>query len=257
MLNLGINFLTVGIINKNRKRLGMAPFRDQGVYAPAMADNFLMFSPALGNTDPDWKYKWHIGGYCFNDDLPYDKETYEKLKAFVKKDKRPVLFFTMGSCKTKKMNDICHWLLDICRSQSYKLVLGCGWWHTGTELASEDCFPLDSVIPHNLIFPFFDGIIHHGGSGTTHSAGRAGVPQMVLPIFVDQHYWGLRIFEMGIGPHYLPVPKITRKSLEAKAVDLMGNEKYKKNAAALSEKIQAEDGIVSLCEHIESYAQLA
>ncbi|AEF85694.1 glycosyltransferase family 1, candidate beta-glycosyltransferase [Treponema primitia ZAS-2] len=253
-LNLGVNLLTVGIINKNRKRLGMPLFKDQGEYAPSHAENFLMFSPSLGSVDPDWKYPWHIGGYCFDDAIPYEEKKFQELKSFVQKDDKPVLFFTMGSCKTKKKELICAWLLDICHHQGYKLVIGSGWWHTGEALAGqENIFLMDCIIPHNLVFSLCDGIIHHGGSGTTHSAARAGKPQMVLPIFVDQHYWGDRVHSLAVGPDYLTATHVTEKKLEKRVLDLMNNRDYKKNATALGEKLGQENGIQALSDYISRF----
>ncbi|MDR3334960.1 MAG: glycosyltransferase [Treponema sp.] len=252
MLNLGVNVLTLGIINRNRKARGMAPIKDQGEYAPAYADNFLMYSRYLGSTDPAWKYKWSIGGYCFNDILPYNEQVYKKLLDFIRKDDKPALFFTFGSCKLKKRDLICAWLLDICHRQGYKFIVGSGWWKTGESLTGKgDFFLLDSFIPHNLVFPLCDGIMHHGGSGTTHSAGRAGKPQVVVPMLIDQHYWGQRISELGIGPDYIRVPRITKDHLEHTVVDLLSNPVYKQNAAALGEKIRSENGVQALCNHIE------
>lgn len=42
-------------------------------------------------------------------------------------------------------------------------------------------------------------IVHHGGAGTTVAAARAGVPQLVIPMFSDQFYWASRIRKLGIG----------------------------------------------------------
>jgi molybdenum cofactor biosynthesis enzyme MoaA len=51
----------------------------------------------LGNTDPDWKYTWGIGGYCFNDSFPYDGNPHKQFLDFVKKDRRPALF--LAACE--------------------------------------------------------------------------------------------------------------------------------------------------------------
>jgi len=42
--------------------------------------------------------------------------------------------------------------------------------------------------------------MHHGGSGTTHSVARAGKPQVVMPLIIDQPYWAYRVQQLGIGP---------------------------------------------------------
>jgi UDP:flavonoid glycosyltransferase YjiC (YdhE family) len=54
--------------------------------------------------------------------------------------------------------------------------------------------------PHHDLFPLVAAAIHHGGAGTTHTAARAGVPQIVVPHIADQYYWGHRVHQLGIGP---------------------------------------------------------
>jgi UDP:flavonoid glycosyltransferase YjiC (YdhE family) len=254
LLNLGLNLMVKKNLNRHRKALGMPPIRDQAEHAPANSDNFLLYSKYLGNTDPGWKYKWGIGGYCFNDTFPYDKEAYDKLMAFIKKDDRPVLFFTLGSCNAEHRDKFAQWLLEICLKLNYKLVVGCGWWKVGTQLHNqENLYLLDKAIPHYYIFPSCTAILHHGGAGTTHSAGRAGKPQMAIPLLLDQHYWGYRIQQLGIGPGSIKMTGISRDYLEEKVLDLMTNAAYPKNAATLGVQIRSEKGLEAICDHIESY----
>jgi vancomycin aglycone glucosyltransferase len=47
-------------------------------------------------------------------------------------------------------------------------------------------------------------VVHHGGAGTTAAAARAGVPQLITPMFGDQFYWASRSVHLGTGattPH--------------------------------------------------------
>ncbi len=253
MLNKGTNFMVLKTLNKNRMRLGLPKIKNFGTHAAGTANNFLMFSKYLGNTDPTWIYKWDIGGYCFNDTLQYDETTYKDLMAFIEKDKRPTVFFTLGSCNDKNKDRFCGWLLDICEKQGYKLIVGSGWSKTGANLQGNDnLYIIDAPIPHSLIFPKCDAVIHHGGAGTTHSVGRAGKPQMVLPLIIDQHYWGNRVFQLGVGPDRVKISKISKKQLEIKIYDLVNNQSYKKKAAELGEKIKSEKSIENICNYIEA-----
>lgn len=256
LLNLGLNFMVKKIINRHRAALGMGPIADQADHAPSVADNYLMYSKYLGNTDPQWKYRWEIGGYCFNDTFPYKKKAYEECLSFIKKDERPVIFFTLGSCNAGKRDRFAAWLFDICGENGYRLVVGCGWWEVGARLpASEDLFLLDSAVPHRLIFPHVTAIIHHGGSGTTHSASRAGKPQMVVPLLLDQFYWGERINALGAGPPGVKMSGVSKKRLARRVTDLLTNPQYRKNAAALGELMRRERGLENICDHIESYGE--
>ncbi|MDR1863600.1 MAG: glycosyltransferase [Treponema sp.] len=251
-LNTGLNMMVKKSLNEERRKLNMPPIRDQGEYAPSRSINYLMCSQYLGETDPGWKYPWAIGGYCFNDEFRYNEIILRNFLEFVQKDERPVLFFTLGSCNDNERDRFCEKLSGVCRENGYKLVVGCGWWKTGMHLPSRDhVFLLDAAVPHTLIFPHCAAVIHHGGSGTTHSAARAGKPQMAAPLIIDQHYWGGRISELRIGPQSAALGSISEHALNKRVVDLMTNPVYTANAAALAEKIRAEQGVEGMADFIE------
>ena len=254
LLNGGLNLMVKKTLNKHRAALGMTPIKDQAEHAPANAFNLLMYSKFLGTVDNHWKYKWEIGGYCFNDALPYDKDEAERLTAFVKKDERPTVFFSLGSCNVKQRDRFVETLFDVCTVRDYKLLVACGWWNVGARLENRDnLFRMEGVIPHHLVFPQCDAIIHHGGAGTTHSAARSGRPQMVVPLLLDQFYWSHRVKELGLGPGGVRIKTISRKRLERKVVDLVGNPLYKEKAASMGALIRVENGTENICRHIEGF----
>jgi len=148
--------------------------------------------------------------------MPYNEIALKDFLYFINKDKRPALFFTLGSINGILHDRLAEWIFDICRKRCYKLVVGCGWWKVGKNLvSSDDLFLLDKVIPHRLILPHCDAVIHHGGSGTTHSACRAGKPQIVVPHVIDQHYWAYRIKALGAGSGAINIKSI-KKTLSIK-----------------------------------------
>jgi UDP:flavonoid glycosyltransferase YjiC (YdhE family) len=253
LINLGMNMMSRKNLNIGRKKLKMSPIKNQAEYAPSHANNLLMFSPIVGETDNDWKYNWSASGYCFYDDLPYRDDLYQNFLSFIKKDDRPVLFFSLGSINGAFHDKLAEWLLAICQKHNYKLLVGSGWWRVGTVLEkNDDLFLIDSVIPHKLILPLCTASIHHGGSGTTHSAARSGKPQMIMPHLIDQHYWGYRTKLLGLGPGGLNVKKLDREKLEHHVLDLMTNPRYKTNAAELGEKVSAENGLENAARYIEN-----
>jgi UDP:flavonoid glycosyltransferase YjiC (YdhE family) len=254
LLNAGLNLMVKKTLNKNRKALGMPPIKDQAQHAPATADNFFAYSKYLGNVDNDWKCQWDIGGYWFNDALPYNKDDLERLLGFVKKDSRPTVFFSLGSCNVDQQDRFAEMLLDICCEHDYKLLIACGWWDIGSQLEKNDIVHhLKSVIPHNLVFPHCDAIIHHGGAGTTHSAARSGKPQMVVPLILDQFYWNWRVRELGLGPAGVRIKTVSRKQLERKIADLVTNASYREKAHSMGVLIRGEAGLENICRRIESY----
>jgi len=68
-----------------------------------------------------------------------------------------------------------------------RAVIARGWMGLGGYGAPERVFFCDEV-PHRTLLPHLAGIAHHGGSGTVHSAARAGIPQFVMPQLADQFY---------------------------------------------------------------------
>ena len=254
LLRIGLNMMVKKPLNKNRKALGLSPIKNQAEHAPANAFNFLMYSRFLGNVDNNWKYKWDIGGYCFNDLLVFDKEELERLLCFIKKDSRPTVFFSLGSCNIAHRERFAGLLFDICCKHGYKLLVACGWWNVGEKLQkNENLFRMESIIPHNLIFPHCDAIIHHGGVGSTHSAARSGRPQMVAPILLDQFYWREKVKKLGLGPGKVKIKGVSKKHLEKKVVDLVTNNEYKEKAKSMGLLIRKEEGLQNLCQFIENY----
>jgi sterol 3beta-glucosyltransferase len=59
-------------------------------------------------------------------------------------------------------------------------------------------------LPHDWLFGQVSAAIHHGGFGTTAAGLRAGVPAIVIPHVIDQFYWGQRVYELGVGPKFIP-----------------------------------------------------
>lgn len=252
LLNSGLNLMVKKIINKHRKALGMPPIKDQSEHAPANTDNYLFYSKHLGNVDHDWKYQWEIGGYIFNDIFSYDHDVLDHELAFINRDERPTVFFSLGSCYAPQRDKFAEMLLDICTEHNYKLLVSAGWWEVGAHLQNRgNLFRMERPIPHWFIFPHCSAIIHHGGAGTTHSAARSGRPQMVVPLLLDQFYWGYRVKETGIGPGSVNIKTVSRKHLEQKVVDLVTNPSYQQNAQVMGKLIQNENGLENACSHIE------
>jgi sterol 3beta-glucosyltransferase len=98
-----------------------------------------------------------------------------------------------------------------------------------------------SHIPYDWIFPKIYGVIHHGGSGTTHLALKYGCPTMIIPHILDQFVWNKIIDETGAGPKGIRINKITTKNLEPKILELMNNSSFKKEAEQIASQMETED----------------
>lgn len=105
--------------------------------------------------------------------------------------------------------------------------------------------------PHDWLFPRTSLVIHHGGSGTTHSAARAGVPSIVLPFAGDQPFWAERLRASGVAAEATSGREITAGIL-GRAMEAATAGEMRRRAAALGERMRAEDGLTSAVATIET-----
>jgi UDP:flavonoid glycosyltransferase YjiC (YdhE family) len=124
-----------------------------------------------------------------------------------------------------------------------------GWSGTQELRLPNNFFVIDDT-PHDWLFPRTSLVIHHGGSGTTHSAARSGIPSIVLPFAGDQAFWAERLRILGVAPDFTSVRHIGAASL-ARAIDVAGSTQMRSHAASLGEKMRTEDGLASAVNTIE------
>ena len=85
--------------------------------------------------------------------------------------------------------------------------------------------------------------MHHGGAGTTTTAARAGVPQVVVPQWADQPYFASRVAALGIGAaHDVTAP--TTESL-AGALGTALTPETRARAAAVAGTIRTDGATVA------------
>ncbi len=105
-----------------------------------------------------------------------------------------------------------------------------------------------------MLFPRMAAVVHHGGAGTTGAGLRAGVPSIITPFAGDQYAWADLVLKLGVGPRITTVKKLTAEKL-AQAINTAVNDSaLRARAAALGEKIRAENGVARAVEVIERHA---
>jgi UDP:flavonoid glycosyltransferase YjiC (YdhE family) len=53
-------------------------------------------------------------------------------------------------------------------------------------------------VPHSRLLPRAAALVHHGGIGTAFQALAAGIPQLIVPVFLDQPDNGRRFTQLGV-----------------------------------------------------------
>ena len=110
-------------------------------------------------------------------------------------------------------------------------------------------FAIDDT-PHDWLFPRAAAVIHHAGSGTSHSAARAGVPSVVTPFAGDQFFWAERLRLAGVAPAAVDGRRPKAEAF-ARALDFAASAPVLGRARTLGERMRAEDGVANAVAAIE------
>jgi len=191
-------------INQNRGRLGMDPIDDVLDYVLTdhtwlAADATLAPVPTTPGRKISQTGTWVLGERT---PLPVD------LDAFLKSGEPPI-FVGFGSMPAG--GDATRRVIAAARAAGRRIIISRGWADLDLIDEMRDCTAVGDV-SHDVLFTRVAAVIHHGGAGTTATAARAGVPQVITPMFSDQFYWAGRIAALGVGTT-TPYATMTDESL--------------------------------------------
>ncbi|MGK9368493.1 glycosyltransferase [Melioribacter sp. Ez-97] len=196
-------------------------------------------SPSLFPKPSDWPENVHIVGY-HEKDVNSDWKPSKKLEAFISKHDK-ILFITFGSMTNPNPEQKTKEILSILTKHKIPAIINTA---SGGLVKVQECpdhvLFLDTI-PYGWILPKMYAAIHHGGSGTLHTALKYGCATMIIPHILDQHIWNDLLTKLKVGPKGVSIKKFSIKSFEKGVLDLLHNEKYKENAIAIGNKMQNEN----------------
>ncbi|WP_253841476.1 glycosyltransferase [Actinokineospora globicatena] len=188
-------------LNNHRASACLPPVANVRDYALA-GDPLLATDPLLDPWQeiPDLAVT-QTGAWIPPDDRPLPPE----VQAFLDAGDPPVY---VGFGSMPLASDMARIAIDAIRAQGRRVLLGRGWADLRLTDTAPDCLAVGEV-NQQALFPQVATVIHHGGAGTTTTATRAGVPQVVVPQQTDQPYWAGRVTTLGIGvAHNGPTPTV-------------------------------------------------
>ena len=222
------------VLGPARRRLGLDPRTDMIALLlgrrPLLAvDPSLARAPADAPVPVDQMASLHpLDG----DPLP------AKLESFLEAGPPPV-YLGFGSMPDPDPAGTTRTLVDAVVRVGCRAVIGAGWAELGGGPLPEGVIAIEAV-SHPTLFPRCAAVVHHGGAGTTTTAGRSGVPQLVVPHIADQFYWARRVTQLGVS-----VPAMTRRRLDAAGLAaaleaILDNEIVAERARDLGDRLRAE-----------------
>jgi UDP:flavonoid glycosyltransferase YjiC (YdhE family) len=205
-----------------------------------IAADAVLFPP-----DPLWAGRYPYANFIFFDDpAPVDPA----LDAWLAAGEPPV-FVGFGSMSGEGTDRVERMIVDAIAASGRRCIVGAGW----AGLGAGELPPGWRVVreaPHAWLFPRTAVVVHHGGSGTTAQALRAGVPQVLLPLILDQFHHAHRLQLAGIAPKPVPMEKITAVGLSGAIRAALELPAGPRQAAAA--RLRASDGRGEIVRRVEA-----
>jgi UDP:flavonoid glycosyltransferase YjiC (YdhE family) len=233
-------------INHERSKLGMQPMKD--VWHNKLGNPLIVASdPLLGAIPDDGKIDCIQTGYFH---LPPEGDLSDNLKNFITAGPKPV-FIGFGSMILSESHayEFEYIVRQINQYTQQRLIISGSTEFEGE--ISNGCYSIGNV-PHSILFKYVTAVVHHGGAGTTATAARAGVPQIIIPHFFDQYYWAKQIFSQGLGPNPIHRHKLSALSLSKAIRTCTNNLLFQRQAMDIAIRLQEQDPLDCALKYIES-----
>ena len=218
-------------------------FRDK--FSPNLV--LALFSHWLANAQPDWPSQTVQPGFVYFDGPALHHGLNPDLANFLAAGDPPIVF-TQGSTAVHNPGDFYQVAAEAAtRLGRRALLIGA----QTTPITNSQQLHKVPYAPYSQVFPYGTVNVHQGGSGTTGQALRAGRPQLIVPYGWDQPDNAARVERLGAGLH-IPRSAWSPATATAAIERLLGDSTFFSRAQQVGKEIQAEDGLSSACDAIES-----
>ncbi len=235
------NWLFGDAINQGRSTLGLPPVR---VAEHLYRDNWLLASdPLIFPPSQEWKARIRCTGFIhYNDPRPLDPD----LDTWLADGQSPI-YVGLGSMTGSAAMRLDGVVREALADSGHRVLLSAGWGGLGQGDLPKGWRVIGDV-PHGRVFPRCAVVVHHGGSGTLANVLRAGIPQVILPLILDQFHHADRLYRTGLAPHPIPLERVMgaqlRQAVEA-ALQLPAG--IRSEAAA---RVNGMDGAAQISDYV-------
>ncbi|WP_174292347.1 glycosyltransferase [Sphingomonas bacterium] len=224
-----------------RRRLGLAPLRDELIDGPRRSERIVAMYPAsFAPLAADAPPQAISAGFAFHDGppgVPLDAE----LDRFLRAGPPPIVF-TLGSFVVHAPGDFFPASAAAARRLGRRAVLLVGRHAVDRyrHLAGPDV-AVAGHAPHSALLPRCAAVVHHGGIGTIAQALRAGILHLACPYFGDQFDNADRLVRLAVA-RSLALRDYASGPAAAALAALLGDRRIIARADALSGRMTAIDG---------------
>ena len=110
----------------------------------------------------------------------------------------PPIYFGFGSTPIPSPIDTVAMISAAC-GQLGERALICSGPNNLADIPHFDHVKVVGAVSHAAVFPACRAIVHHGGAGTTAAALRAGIPSVILWLWLDQPLWAAALQQLKVG----------------------------------------------------------
>ncbi len=256
-LEQGLNLITALAVNDWRKKMKLPKWKLSSDYLTKNGKRVLTFypvSPLLMPRDSAWGEQIHVTGYWYHPEEDAEKYVMPKdLEKFMQSGEQPI-FVGFGKAQSEELARLQVLTLEALEETGIRAIVQAEQLPAERKRNNDQLYFLDAV-PYSFIFQKVKAVVHHGGCTTNGLGIWAGCPTLVIPLALDQYFYGRMIHRLGMGPEPLYIRKklCTREQLKESLQELVSG-RYEENARAYSVKIRQEHGIEEAMAAICQYA---
>lgn len=242
------NAAVLKYLNEGRATLGLARVSDVSEYIYGAAQLLIAVDPVLTGPLPAWRYPHVVTGLWQSRETerPLPPEIDEFLEAGP-----PPVYVSFGSITGAEPMQRTRAVVAAVRQAGVRAIFSAEWPGLGQEVELPDGCMASGPLPHAAFLPRCAAIVHHGGAGTTAAAALAGLPQVVVPHLLDQHFWAFRVLQSGLGPRTFKAGQLTADRLAIALTEACSGA-YLTRAQEVASQLRQRDGLAEAVTAIEA-----
>jgi rhamnosyltransferase subunit B len=216
-----------------------------------------MFSPLLGEPQPDWPPNTEITGFVFYDGDAGRQELPEEVERFLQIGEQvgePPVVFTLGSAAVLDAGAFYEESAQAALIAGVRAVLLVGTDPRNVPQTQSPNLCVARYAPYSKLFPRASLIVHQGGVGTTAQAMQAGRPVLVMPYSHDQPDNARRMRRLGVAG-VIRRPEYTAERAARRIRRILGHPRFAARAAEVGEQMRRENGLERACDALELLAR--
>ena len=179
-------------------------------------------------------------------------DTDDAVLAWIAQGTAPI-YFGLGSTPISPPAEIVGMVIAACAQLNERLLI-CAGPNDLSDFDHFDHVKFVGAVNHAAVLPGCRAAIHHGGAGTTAAAMRAGVPSLVLWLWLDQPAWGAGVQQLKIGSA-LRFADVTQQSLTAQLTSILMPDYRTRARNIADEMISPHESASYAADLVEGVAQ--